>query len=291
MEKLTKTINGFEISIYFMDVSPQFANYILEKFNTRNRHQNEKHVSILVQNILKGLWMFNGDTICFDADGVLIDGQHRLKAIVKSGITLPCLIVSGLDPKSIETKDTNIKPRNMQDLLQLDGVPDAGNLSSICTKFFALKKGVTAVAGGNKNTGGHCDIQPLRLRVAHYYKHQDLYNTILKHARSWDKGTRLIPRNDIGGIMLYLLLEKNHDWNQVYTFFDLLHDYSAPLPIPSMGELRRKLQTDAIKRREHRMPATFRQALIAKTWNFYLCNKPTKILSYSPEKEGKIDFL
>lgn len=291
MEKLTKIINGFEINIYFMDVTPSLAKELL-KDNTHNRKMNEKHIRALAENILSDLWMFNGDTICFDCKGILIDGQHRLAAIAKSGKSVPCLIVAGLDPESLETKDTEIKPRSLKDLLDIDGVPNASQYASISNKFFALKQKMTIVSG-NMNYSASCLTRqtPLRIKLSHFYEHKDLYIETLKASSSWNNSAKLIARNDIAGIMLFLILEKKHEWDTVSQFFSYLHDFSISVPFNCILELRKKLIADVTKNRHLRMLPMMKQAYITKCWNLFLKGKDVKKLSYDPEKEGKIEFL
>lgn len=43
-----------------------------------------------------GRWVLNGETICFDSNGVLRDGHHRLLAIIESGVTIEVLVVRGV---------------------------------------------------------------------------------------------------------------------------------------------------------------------------------------------------
>ena len=75
-------------------------------------------------------WLINGDTICLDKNNYLINGQHRLKSIIKSNRPQLCIIVSGLDPDAIETIDQG-KPRTASDLLVMAGYKraEAGLLS------------------------------------------------------------------------------------------------------------------------------------------------------------------
>lgn len=287
MEKLTKTINGFEISIYFMDVSPSLAKELL-KDNTHNRKKNERHIKALVENILAGFWMFNGDTICFDCRGVLLDGQHRLEAIAKSGKTTPCLIVAGLDPKSIETKDTEIKPRSLKDVLDIDGIANSTYIAATSNKFFNLRQNYTIVNG---RAGSLPTAIPLRKRLEHFYEHKDLYINVLKASTAWSRNGGLIAVTDIAGMMLYLILEKGHAWDTIFLFFSYINDFSVSVPFNCILELRRKLIADLQKNRSLRMLPVIKQAYITKCWNLYIKNKDVKVLSYNPEREGKIQFL
>ena len=54
-----------------------------------------------------GKWRLNGKTICFDSTGRLLNGQHRLSAVVRSGVTLTTVVVRGLDPDLVPVNTTN----------------------------------------------------------------------------------------------------------------------------------------------------------------------------------------
>ena len=70
MQKTWISINDISI----VDVTPAQAKVWLEECNTKNRRMNLGHVKRIVTLIQKGQWLFNGDTICFDKNNVLVDG-------------------------------------------------------------------------------------------------------------------------------------------------------------------------------------------------------------------------
>jgi hypothetical protein len=57
--------------------------------NTHNRRIRVSWVKELTRRILCGLWELTNQGIAFDPHGLLVDGQHRLLAIVASGKTVP----------------------------------------------------------------------------------------------------------------------------------------------------------------------------------------------------------
>ena len=65
-------------------VTPHLASKWLQK-NSCNRPLSQNTVYRYADAILSGEWKLNGDTIRFDSNGTLIDGQHRLHACVKAG--------------------------------------------------------------------------------------------------------------------------------------------------------------------------------------------------------------
>ncbi len=69
-------------------VTPELATQWLEK-NTDNRPMRQSHVELLAREMREGKWQLMPDGIAFDTNGVLMNGQHRLWAVVESGMTVP----------------------------------------------------------------------------------------------------------------------------------------------------------------------------------------------------------
>jgi hypothetical protein len=89
------------------ELTPEMAAEFL-KNNTHNRPVRPSHVKFLSRQMKAGEWVFNGATIVFDKDGQVLDGQHRLLAIVDSGVTCLTWVIKGVDPDAFATIDTNI---------------------------------------------------------------------------------------------------------------------------------------------------------------------------------------
>jgi len=70
--------------------------------------------------MIDNLFLENGESIVFDLRGDLVDGQHRLLAIIKSGKSYNIPVVTGVLPHSMATYDTG-KNRSARDVLQMNG--------------------------------------------------------------------------------------------------------------------------------------------------------------------------
>lgn len=111
------------ISMAIESVSPEIATWWLE-MNLHNRNLNKIRVTQLAKDMREGLWVINGEPIQFDREGRLINGQHRLHAIVASGVTLQMLVVRGLAPQAQDTIDIGAN-RSMTAILTLNGFTQA----------------------------------------------------------------------------------------------------------------------------------------------------------------------
>lgn len=107
-------------------ITPKTASEML-KGNTRNRHVSDNHVNRLAAAILAGEWKLNGDAIRMNG-GKLIDGQHRLHAVIKSGKPIRTLVVSGLDDDVFDTIDIGRK-RTGANTLEVFGEKNAALLA------------------------------------------------------------------------------------------------------------------------------------------------------------------
>lgn len=107
-------------------VTPEVAARYLEG-NVHNRPLSHRHVMELVKEINEGAgWRLNGESIKFDASGTLLDGQHRLYAVMEANRPVQMLVVRGLDPEVASTLDTG-KRRSPSDVLHLSGVRSGYN--------------------------------------------------------------------------------------------------------------------------------------------------------------------
>lgn len=110
------------------EITPGMARAWLKERNQRNRSLRPAYAKQMARDMASGAWTFNGETFKFDRAGNLIDGQHRLAALVESGTTQRALVVVGLSPEAMETIDTGAK-RTVSDVITMggewEGVPSA----------------------------------------------------------------------------------------------------------------------------------------------------------------------
>lgn len=89
-------------------VTPEIAGYYLSK-NTSNRHARQDTVTYLANLITRGEWKLTHQGICINKDGVLVDGQHRLLAVVKAGIPVEMLVTTDAPNDIFMAIDSGLK--------------------------------------------------------------------------------------------------------------------------------------------------------------------------------------
>jgi hypothetical protein len=104
-------------------ITPGDAQEMLSR-NTNNRSLRKSLVSYYAKQMKNGEWVLNGEAIKIASDGTLIDGQHRLDAISKSGLAQEMFVVRGLDKGSFYTIDVG-KKRSHADHLKIAGIKSA----------------------------------------------------------------------------------------------------------------------------------------------------------------------
>lgn len=104
-------------------ITPNIAAQMLKK-NNKNRHLRERVVTRLVKTIKEGQWRMNGDAIRIADDGTLLDGQHRLSAVVVSKKPIISLVVRGLPLEVMDTIDIG-NMRSLGNHLQMAGYKGA----------------------------------------------------------------------------------------------------------------------------------------------------------------------
>lgn len=129
-------------------ITPAIAAKYLEA-NRSNRPTSRGIIADYVSAMLAGEWLFNGEAIKFDRDGKLVDGQHRLHAVVKAQKPIAFLVIRGLDPEVFKTIDTG-KKRSGGDVFAIKGVKDPNNVAAAMRLLhrtlaneFALKKRIS----------------------------------------------------------------------------------------------------------------------------------------------------
>lgn len=115
-------------------LTPDMAKGIL-KNNTGNRGLSKTRVKSLAMAIDRGEWQFNGDAIRIANTGKLLDGQHRLNAIIMANVAVDTLLITGLEEAAFTTIDQGAK-RTAGDILHIDGVKNSNNIAAALRCLF-----------------------------------------------------------------------------------------------------------------------------------------------------------
>ncbi|MFI8278556.1 hypothetical protein ACIGBH_27520 [Streptomyces sp. NPDC085929] len=134
---MTTTIPATSVEI--LTVTPGMAREWLKQ-NDHNRLIRPRAVTDYARDMAAGAWLMNGEAIKRAADGTLLDGQHRLLAVIESGTAVSMLVITGLPVTTQETMDSGRK-RNAGDALTLRGEVNASVLASILRRVWQWEQG------------------------------------------------------------------------------------------------------------------------------------------------------
>jgi len=151
-----------------MWIAPDLALEWLEQTNTNNRKVSQKHVDRLARDMTEGKWVLTHSGIAFGPDGTLLDGQHRLWAIVESGVSVEMFVWRNVEPEAMMTIDCG-KTRSMADILNIAGENGEINNHHLAT--------LRAMLGG---FGNPPMLSPSETSKA-LRKHQDAIEFAIKH--------------------------------------------------------------------------------------------------------------
>lgn len=259
-------------NVELVEVTPDLAHEWLG-WNTHNRNLRERTVKAYAADMINGDWQWNGESIKFATDGTLIDGQHRLAAIVLGGMPVKMLVVRGLASQAQDTVDSGIH-RKFADVLHLRGERAASLLAAIVRKVAYWEAGYRKSHAGWSPTVAHMlqliDKQPDLRDIALYAQ---------------QIATRVnLPGSVIGfGIWLFSRVETN-DRDQLSSdvsfFFERLKDGQNIAKGDPIYELRRAVANSTSNRGERGV--TYLTAIMIKAWNAFRSGARVGVLVYRP---------
>lgn len=127
-------------------ITPEIAKGYL-KLMAKNRKLTDARVIELALQMEAGDWVLNGETIKFDVNGNMIDGQHRLEACILSGQPFATYVARGIaDPKAFATIDTG-RSRTHGDVFSAAGIKDANNVSATAYLLYQYRNNLLSLSG------------------------------------------------------------------------------------------------------------------------------------------------
>tara|TARA_R110000764_G_C10946248_1_gene376694 strand:+ start:163 stop:954 length:792 start_codon:yes stop_codon:yes gene_type:complete len=251
------------------DITPEIAKEMLKR-NHRNRKVSESHVNFLTTEMVNGQWLFDGQPIRFAEGGRLLDGQHRLSAIVKSGTTQSFLILSGIDPLTFKVMDTG-KNRSSGDVFSIEGIEYSATVSSTTRMIYVLKKG-RAESESRKMSNS--------ILLEFYNENPKILEFVKDSHKLYVDFNRVLSHSYISGFK-YLMAEKNIVaselfWDKVCTGLGL--EVGSP-----MLALRKRLIEDKMSKSS--LSVAEKNALVIKAWNHFRKGNTVKFLKYNKDNE------
>lgn len=141
-ETMLTNANWTKVNVALVDVTPAMAAEWLECNIKTNRRLKKSVVTKYVNDMKAGKFGLNPDAITFNENGELVNGQHRLTAVVKANVTVRMFVVFGFPITPAELLNVDrISVRTIADNMDLAGISDDVYQRSVSTAstFLRLK--------------------------------------------------------------------------------------------------------------------------------------------------------
>jgi hypothetical protein len=262
------------------DINPEKAKELL-KLNTENRPKNEQNINHYAKQMEFGQWTLSGQTISISDQNVLIDGQNRLYAVIKSNTTIRFMVAYNVPHQSSINYDS-LRARTMGDVFAIQKVFNYNLVASIIKSYSALHSNrfkYVFINSTTNNISGHTKFIMSKTDMAIFYKeNKEIIDLIaVKSLNNYSK-IRLFTPSQIGSIMLYLCKDKNHPINKVIDFMHQLH-FNDYVENSSISLLREKIITSTMS--NYKMTTNLKYIFLIKCWNAFILGKEIKVYQYS----------
>lgn len=248
-------------------ISPTLAAQYLQHNLQNNRKLNKRAIDEYAEQMKRGQWVMNGDSIRFDTEGKLIDGQHRLQAIIASGSTIDTLVMRGIESQSFFTLDSG-RRRNTADLMSMKG-----------SKYPSVVAGALNAMLRIENTKQPCHDRraPVSLSKHDFLKLADEHPDMEQCARTvcsrFGKVTQLVSPSY--ATALYYLFSKKDAAEADAFFFKLCNGIGMEAGSP-IYLLREKLLLNMGEIELKKLSLSHRAAYVVKAWNYIRDPRPFK---------------
>lgn len=122
-------------------ITPYGAKHLLDCYNDGNRRLRPKRVALYAHQMKTGQWQMTGEPIIIGSRGRVLNGQHRLAAIVEAGVPVPMMVVSGVEDSAFKNIDNGLS-RSAADVLRQCGMTDSHNAAAVARLFIAVDAGL-----------------------------------------------------------------------------------------------------------------------------------------------------
>ncbi len=248
-----------KISTVLEKVTPDAARRMLGN-NVKNRRLKTRLVDRLVNDIKSGDFHITHQGIALDKDDNLIDGQHRLSAVIEAGIPVEMYVTRGLDPEMMNVVDIGAK-RSQADVLAIHGHHSSLVLAAAAIIYNGFLTGQYSTTDGVRSYMNN-------FKLLEFVKeHPELLKAV-----DWINGNKKVKQLGFSSVVVafYALLHKKNR-NKAIEFFRVLeenHSEKRNHPAVVLNEhiLRKRAQGVTVKR-------AYLMAALIRSWDNFLAGE------------------
>lgn len=255
-------------------ITPARAAELLQS-NVKNRKAKNPVVLKYARDMSSGKW--KNDTfelIKISKSGVILDGQHRLMAVIKSNVPVYFHIVEGLEDSIFDVLDTG-SLRNASDVFKINQVKYNTTIPAIIAFYDALKE-------NKKSNNMQVNCRKTNADLLNEYNlNPDKWQLIARDSHTfYSSFGKILTTSFIGGFLSFFSDFNNEDaydfMSQLCTGKDVKNDI--------INILRMKLVNEKVS--VHKLSNTTKKAYVIKCWNAFRKKENVKILKFTPMTES-----
>lgn len=244
-------------------------------YNTNNRPLNKHLVKQYADAMTRGEWVLNGDSIRFSITGRLLDSQHRLHAVLLSGVTIQSLVIYGLPDEVFETIDCGRK-RGIADVLHINGYKNRNVLGAVLTQIYYHDQ------KSMKNLQNNNTSRPTAHQLIAILENDLFIEKSIATICTVQINTKLVSRS-LCSFIHYLIARKEYEKEATAFFMGLYKGYNLQDKSPILT-----LRNNFIDKRSSggvRFDQIHTLAIIIKSWNKHIIGEKMSRVSYDAINE------
>lgn len=253
-------------------ITPEIAAEMLKK-NTGNRVISSPHLDFLIHQMKNGKWKNSGDPIRIARNGRILDGQHRLSAVIKSEVTIEALVIRDMEEEVFDVIDTG-KMRCAGDVLTIAGILNGRSVAAISKGFLLYRRGYYTLDNVKDAKLSHADVLEFAA------KNNDQLQDVTRHAEGLYRMFKGLALREYG-VLLMIFSEISQD--DAYEFLGRLSDGSMLEQKSPILLLRNKLIDNASN--PAKLPMKAKLSLCIRAWNHFRRRSYVSFLQIASTKD------
>ena len=221
------------VEIEIRTVNSKLAGCMLQQNFRNNRKLSMPKVKLYANEMLAGEWSADSNMICFDTEGCLINGQHRLHAVLLSDTVQTFVIARNMPTESARVFDQG-RARNQVDRINISGFKMNQKHNTIVRN--AMTKMESKRIGAKFYREKHTDVEIQQV----YEDHKDFVDYMVDNSKRWKNSI-------VNSIALKIYVELKNQENIGNGFFDdgqVAHDRATHFLQIVYDDKKRSFQED-----------------------------------------------
>ncbi|MGW9453042.1 hypothetical protein [Streptomyces sp. NPDC055632] len=260
-------------------ITPELAADFLSR-ETHNRRLDRSYVALLAASILRGHWQLTHQGIAMDgplSTGTVIDGQHRLHAVVKAGVAVPMVVFEHMPRETFSVLDTG-RRRSSADALSLGGEKDPTLLASTIRHVHLYREVPEPGWGGARGRLTNDQI------LEKFAEEPDRYRRAVQVGRNIAKNVFMIPT--AASMAYFITVEPSTPQVRVDEWVNgLVSGANLDVGDPRLA-LSKALAGQRARGSDRRRRSTHGEVgLYLKAWNAWVTGRPVRNLRFSKKEK------